>query len=387
MNIKNSQISATSPAISLSVSPRFEIFHALRLILGPAEGADETWYRNARARLPMSFFDRVTRLCDNPILWANASDAVESRALDGSFFDLLKAHAEMDPERFRYVMIEGMLHSTEIAEDLISGRMSLKQALDAAPDEKREWYGFLGLYPFNPDASIAKFFDRFVKDPENVKDEIVRILSEFWDYVFEDTWETMLPSLTQSERTMERTISSCDLSEIASRALLRVEIDEEARLIRAARGGYELPFDAIDRIHMLPSAFNVNRLWTVFEDNENGRATVVFPYFDPAIEFTDQLGKTRAAIMESIEPALVFRALGDSTRYAIVTILAKEPVTAVELAKRLGLTKATVSHHVHKLRVAGLINEDWDAGSARLSLKRQVFERLSTRTIEDLYKI
>jgi len=162
-------------------------------------------------------------------------------------------------------------------------------------------------------------------------------------------------------------------------------VDEEAQIVRAGRVNFSMTFDSIERIHFIPSALNVNRLWTAFDNDKIDRLTVVFPYFDPSIQITDPDGRTRPASTESIEPPLVFRALGDTTRFAIAKIIAREPTSSTELARQLGLAKGTVSHHVRILRVAGLIKEEWTGGSVTLSINRPTLENLSDKTVELLF--
>jgi len=379
------QFSPTKPAITMAVSPRFEIFHGMRLVLAPPSGVDERWRQNARSRLPENFYTRVERLCANPIVWPNIGDAVEHAAMDGSFFQVLKAYAEIDPARFQYVVTEGMLHRADVARDAIAGRITLKQALETFPEDRQAWLAFLGLFPFDSDAPMAKFLTRLFNDPETIRDEIVRLLSEFWDCVFEDTWSSLAPSMAKSLTTLERTIPTCTMSEIADRTLLSVEVDEGRQEIRANSGNYTLPFDKIDRIHFLPSALNTNRLWMAFETPETGLTTLVFPYFDPLIQMEEQGGRSRPASKDVYEPPMIFRALGDTTRFAIVNMLAKEPMSAAELSRRMDLTKATMSHHVRILRLAGLINEEWAAGSVTLSVRRETLETLSDRTVGQLF--
>lgn len=385
MTRENLQFSPTKPAISMAVTPRFEIFHALRLVLAPPSGVDEKWRMTARAKLPKSFYARVERYCANPVIWPNIADAIESAALDGSFFQVLKAYAEVPPERFQYVVTEGMFHSREVARDAITGKLSLKDAVASFPENQQAWLAFIGLFPFDEEAPIARFFERLFKDPEVIRDETVRLLSEFWDFVFADTWDSIMPSMVRSLATLERIIPTCTLSEIADRTLLNVEVDEDARVIHAGRGNFSMSYDQIDRIHFIPSALNVNRLWNAFDNGTNDLITAVFPYFDPSIQITEPDGRMRPASKESIEPPLVFRALGDTTRFAIAKIIAKEPTSSTELARRMGLTKGTVSHHVRILRVAGLIEEKWAGGSVTLSLNRATLEDLSAKTIEMLY--
>lgn len=77
----------------------------------------------------------------------------------------------------------------------------------------------------------------------------------------------------------------------------------------------------------------------------------------------------------------------DVTRFAIVTIIAKEPKSSVELSKILALTKATISHQVHILCEAGLINESHQSGCVKLDLKRNIIENLSNIAISKFYGI
>lgn len=56
--------------------------------------------------------------------------------------------------------------------------------------------------------------------------------------------------------------------------------------------------------------------------------------------------------MESLN---VFKALGDETRFNIVQILLRHNCCVRSLARRLGLSEATVSQHLKILREAGVI--------------------------------
>lgn len=68
--------------------------------------------------------------------------------------------------------------------------------------------------------------------------------------------------------------------------------------------------------------------------------------------------------------ALVFKALADPARIRIVNLLAnsREPVCACEFIPVLGLTQATVSHHLKKLTDAGLLAREQRGKWAYFSL-------------------
>jgi DNA-binding transcriptional ArsR family regulator len=81
----------------------------------------------------------------------------------------------------------------------------------------------------------------------------------------------------------------------------------------------------------------------------------------------------------------VFKALGDTTRYAIASVLARTPTTSAELARSLKVSKPTITHHVQTLRAAGLIEEEPSGGSTRLSLNRETVATLSNMAVEQLF--
>ncbi|MBR5312100.1 MAG: metalloregulator ArsR/SmtB family transcription factor [Clostridia bacterium] len=58
---------------------------------------------------------------------------------------------------------------------------------------------------------------------------------------------------------------------------------------------------------------------------------------------------------EDISALALFKALGDESRLRIVQILIRGESYVELLASRLGLTSATVSHHLKKLEEAGLV--------------------------------
>ena len=82
------------------------------------------------------------------------------------------------------------------------------------------------------------------------------------------------------------------------------------------------------------------------------------------------------------ELARAFRVLADPARLRILGALATESLTGVDLARRLELTPATISHHLAKLENAGLVASS-PAGTAKYyELRGKFFDprRFSTTT-------
>jgi DNA-binding transcriptional ArsR family regulator len=119
--------------------------------------------------------------------------------------------------------------------------------------------------------------------------------------------------------------------------------------------------------------------------------TVLLP-FDP--ERLLQRAETPAAAAVPVapagrpaphDPALIFRALGDATRYTIAGLIAREPMTSAELARRLEISKPTMAHHLRALRAAGLVHEKTHGTRIALTLDRTVLESLSDVAVAQLF--
>jgi ArsR family transcriptional regulator len=76
--------------------------------------------------------------------------------------------------------------------------------------------------------------------------------------------------------------------------------------------------------------------------------------------------------------AAIFKALADPARVKIVNLLARsdEPVCACEFNPVLGLTQATVSHHLKKLTDAGLLEREQRGKWAYFSLNPEAVSML-----------
>lgn len=71
------------------------------------------------------------------------------------------------------------------------------------------------------------------------------------------------------------------------------------------------------------------------------------------------------------EPAALgaaLAALNDPTRRSVVSLLARGPQRAGEIAAALGMTPPTLSRHLRVLRKAGLITDDEPEDDARVRL-------------------
>jgi ArsR family transcriptional regulator len=91
------------------------------------------------------------------------------------------------------------------------------------------------------------------------------------------------------------------------------------------------------------------------------------------------LGSPALADDEAEATARVFKALGDPARVKILSLVATadEPVCACEFTPALGLTQATVSHHLKKLTEIGLLDREQRGKWAYFSLNEDALEQLA----------
>jgi len=91
------------------------------------------------------------------------------------------------------------------------------------------------------------------------------------------------------------------------------------------------------------------------------------------------LGAQPLADDEVDATAQVFKALSDPARVKILStvVAAEEPVCACEFTPALGLTQATVSHHLKKLTETGLLEREQRGKWAYFSLNTAALEQLA----------
>jgi ArsR family transcriptional regulator, arsenate/arsenite/antimonite-responsive transcriptional repressor len=91
------------------------------------------------------------------------------------------------------------------------------------------------------------------------------------------------------------------------------------------------------------------------------------------------LAAARLSDEEAAATSLLFKALADPARVKLVNLLATrgEPVCACELNPALGLSQATVSHHLKKLTDAGLLEREQRGKWAYFSLNPEASARLA----------
>jgi ArsR family transcriptional regulator len=99
----------------------------------------------------------------------------------------------------------------------------------------------------------------------------------------------------------------------------------------------------------------------------------------PLIECCRPLDASGYSDEEASATATLFAALSDPARVKIVNLLAtnNEPICACEFIPALGLTQATVSHHLKKLTDVGLLYREQRGKWAFFSLNHEAAAKLA----------
>jgi ArsR family transcriptional regulator len=121
-----------------------------------------------------------------------------------------------------------------------------------------------------------------------------------------------------------------------------------------------------------------------------GKSTTLHPSIDFDTMFVDMtaldlqtccrpLGAAALDDDEVAATATLFKALGDPARVRIVNLLATrdEAVCACDFEPALGLSQATVSHHLRKLTDAGLLEREQRGKWAYFSINEAALDRVA----------
>ena len=367
---------APRPEARFAVSLHPEVFYALQVLSDPKARVHPRWKARASTRFPA----RRRPLALPGALWTAVPDVLD---LDPTtdFSAILAAFEKVPARQLQEGILAGMLHHRSAVMGLLDRGLPLPEVVAALPRAKREWLAHVGLYPIEP--RLAAAFDRLIRSPETFRSAVVETVRGFWDAVFRETWDELVPALQASVSEKEKLYDTSSFREFLRHTLLPVELDEKRRVLRALRGGYELPLADVGRCTFTPSVFNDSRFWTASPDRVPCEPW--FPYFEPSLRPHHDRHEGNLA-EPAPDIALIFRALGDTTRFAMASLLAREPRSAVELAAALSVSKPTISHHLHLLRSSNLIHETDHGGSTLISLRKDTLLRLSDLAVDRLFE-
>jgi DNA-binding transcriptional ArsR family regulator len=365
------------------------VFYALYTLANPAPSALDAWKGQAIARLPEDFGRVAARVAPVPLFWPLLADVLQQTSGEIAFDEILEAIRTMPAEELTTNILSGIFHDSETVRVLVSGKKKLRDVVSGAGNGANELLRAFGLHPFNPTSRSAKAISALLLRPDAFRDELALVLAQFWKTTFHEDWSALETVLRADSFRMRDLAEEKPIEELARELELPVVFDRKAREIRP-RSGPAIPYDRIDACCVMPSGFNTRHWWAKYE-TKSGRVSLYFPSMRDTSAVnriaTDATrhGTSTTNAAARLDPESVFRALGDTTRYAIASILARTPTTSAELARKLGVSKPTITHHVQAMRSAGLIAEAPAGSSVRLSLNRETVGAISEAAVGQLF--
>lgn len=355
-------------SFSVLVTPRFEIFYALQALESGTGEMFADWRREMERRLPARARTEIVRVAPAPLMWPLLADALRDEPGAISFPHMITALRALEPIAFQRAVLSGIFKAERAVDGLMSGRVSLRRTVTGEPENRRKLLSLLGLSPFDAESASTYAFDRIISQPSSYRDEVAIALEMFWQVGFNETWNKLEPQMITSSRVMKTAIKRRGFEAFASENQLSIKIAPSA-----------------PGVHVIPSAFNVSKLWSCYVDSHE-RTRYFIPVLDRSLVITTSAPKAEGEYTaQPVNPSLVFKALGDTTRYAIATTLARTPMTSVELARVFKVSKPTISHHVQTLRAADLLIERQGDNGTVLSLNRRTLERASSRAASEMF--
>jgi DNA-binding transcriptional ArsR family regulator len=382
-------MSPTRPfEIEIAVTPRFDVFYALYALTSSAASPLEKWKERAVPRLPRDFDRLARRVAPVPLFWPLLADALQRTAGEMTFDEIVGALREISAEDLKANIVSGIFRDASTAHALSTGKKNLRQVLADGKLQGGELLAHFGLRPYAANSQATKSMSTLLSDPETFRQQLVLVLDRFWQTGFGADWSALEPSIRdESFRVRDLQDEGQSLEELSRDLALPVTFDASAREIRP-KSGRPIAYDKVDRCFVIPSGFNARRWWAKYETT-TGRFSIYFPAIRDSIDPNQLAREVRAPRVRHAQSAInaetVFRALGDTTRYAIASILARTPTTSSDLARSLKVSKPTITHHVQALRAAGLIADMPADGSTKLSLNRETIGGVSEAAVEQLF--
>jgi DNA-binding transcriptional ArsR family regulator len=380
--------SRTDFPITFAVTPRFDVFYALYALAHNTPSVLEDWKAQTIARLPRDFERVAKRVAPVPLFWPLLADSLQRTPGEMTFDEMVSNLREMPVEDLKSNIISGIFHDAATARSLVAGKKSLPQVVATEKSGGTTLLDHFGLRPYDPSSDAAKAMTMLLSDAESFRDELALVLDRFWKNGFRRDWSALEPEMRAESFRLRDLEEEAPLEDLAGELKLPVSFDAKAREIRP-KSGEPIPYDRIERCIIIPSAFNTRRWWAKYE-SKTGRVSLYFPVVRDATAANRIVAdtgdtSTRTRPRSDIDAESVFRALGDTTRYAIASILARSPTTSAELSRSLRVSKPTITHHVQALRAAGLIAETPAGGSTKLSLSRETVAAVSEAAVEQLF--
>jgi len=98
--------------------------------------------------------------------------------------------------------------------------------------------------------------------------------------------------------------------------------------------------------------------------------------------FSDELFRITENSQKAPTANPIFKALSDSSKFDIMLALKQSPKYNLELAEHMGLTAATISHHMQMLLLHGIVSVEKRDGRVYYTLQKDVIKEAAEQLLE-----
>jgi DNA-binding transcriptional ArsR family regulator len=198
---------------------------------------------------------------------------------------------------------------------------------------------------------------QFYFNPEAMKSEFIEFLEWYYNNIFTQDMEWIAKKSEKINDTYQENLSRYGRKYLEN--ILSKLIDDPL---------------AGEKTYIAFSYFYESSLLNSSLDNGNNFYLIGFRF--PEIFAADEEG-----LLGSLE---IFKALADETRLNIISLLAEKTMYGNELAEKLNLTNATISHHVSKLLMNNIIQAHKEDNKLYFKLNKNKFEEAVLKAVHNL---
>ena len=366
---------------------------ALRHAAKPEVQIHAEWH--AYVRTLMEAQPEYEILINAPFFWRLVPEILGVKILALNLFEFKEALPKISVEGWKKGVFDRLFQSSDLTQKLLSQSISVQDAIKHSTEKGGETLLLAELLPFQPQHPTAALLEKLQNKPASFIAAVLAFLARFQDHIFAKHWIVHEQIYADFLAQQQRLFFATTLTEFVAQNLLRIEVHEADGKLCGASGAPSLEFSNTSKVSVLCSAFNEERLWTVFQDESPEKLEACFPIFEPKLAphvgkqgHSTRFVETQASSQKALplDPFLVMRTLGEPSRFAVAKLLANKSMTAADLCRALGLSKATISHHLVKMRNAGLLSESVKGGHIYLSFNVWMAETLSKALVSELRK-
>jgi DNA-binding transcriptional ArsR family regulator len=329
--------------VIVQASPCYDFVVSLRALNNPQTfAANRAWALRMRGMLSRGAFNlgRFYFQGLDTALGYGALRIVPHLAATATPVDLLRVLEGTAPEVLAGYMLdtgEVEIETLEVLERALRGGVNARQLNASLRRLPTPW---------------AKRCRQVVADPAQAKTDLIKLMAEYREAVFEAETRALTGPLEAA----------------AQRATSLLEVLPTSQAVEQLLGGYTLSDDLnLDRITLAPSVF-IYPFMSSRIDERAREAVIVF-----GVRRDGGPAQAPGGYDDLLDSLQV---LADPRRLKVLHLLASRRMYGPELVRELGLTQPTVHHHVSQLRTAGLIRQERTARGMLYSIRRESAEEV-----------